>query len=40
MSPNTEISSQIQMKNRKNQSIDQKTCPVPNSANNIGCISF
>ena len=25
MSPNTMISSQIQMKNRKNHSIDQKT---------------
>ncbi len=32
MSLKTTISSQIQMKNRKNQSIDQKTCPVPNSA--------
>src|SRR6476660_3159485 len=28
---NTTISSQIQMKNRKNQSIDRKTCPVPKS---------
>ena len=34
------ISIQIQMKNRKNQSIDQKTCPVPNSANNMTVISF
>src|SRR5436190_20468563 len=32
MSPNTEMRSQIQMKNRKNHSIDQNTCPVPNSA--------
>ena len=40
MSPNSEISSQIQMKNKKNQSIDQKTCPVPNSASNIGYLSF
>jgi hypothetical protein len=31
MSAKTVISSQIQMKNRKNQSIDQKTCPVPKS---------
>ena len=28
---NTTISNQIQMKNRKNQSIDRKTCPVPKS---------
>ena len=40
MSPNSEISNQIQMKNMKNQSMDQKTCPVPNSANNIGYLSF
>src|SRR5215217_7999921 len=32
MSAKTVISSQIQMTNRKNQSIDQNTCPVPNSA--------
>src|SRR6476469_7950516 len=32
MSPNTTISSQIQMKNMKNQSIDQKTWPLPKSA--------
>ena len=32
MSPKTTISSQIQMKNRKNQSIDQNIWPVPNSA--------
>src|SRR6476661_7453179 len=31
MSLKTTISSQIQMKNRKNQSIDRKTCPVPKS---------
>ena len=31
MSANTVISSQIQMKNMKNQSIDQKTWPVPKS---------
>ena len=31
MSANTVISSQIQMKNMKNQSIDQNTWPVPNS---------
>src|SRR5438128_6426508 len=31
MSENTMISSQIQMKNKKNQSIDRNTCPVPNS---------
>ena len=42
MSPKTTISSQIQMKNRKNQSIDQKTWPVPNSASitrspSMGC---
>jgi hypothetical protein len=28
------MSNQIQMKKRKNQTIDQKTCPVPNSAAN------
>ena len=28
------ISSQIQMKNRENQMIDQRTCPVPHSAAN------
>ena len=32
MSANTMISNQIQMKKRKNQSIDQKTWPVPHSA--------
>jgi hypothetical protein len=32
MSPNTWNSSMIQMKNRKNQRIDQNTCPVPNVA--------
>ena len=32
MSPNTTISNQIQMKNMKNQSIDQKTWPLPKSA--------
>src|SRR5215813_6330984 len=32
MSLKTTISSQIQMKKRKNQSIDKNTCPVPNSA--------
>src|SRR5215216_5724165 len=32
MSLNTMISSQIQMKNRKNQSIDQNTWPAPHSA--------
>ena len=31
MSPKTAMSSQIQMKNRKNQSIDRKTWPVPKS---------
>ena len=31
MSAKTVISSQIQMKNRKNQSIDQKICPTPHS---------
>src|SRR3954452_21183527 len=31
MSLKTTISSQIQMKNRKNHSIDRKTCPVPKS---------
>src|SRR4051794_34447761 len=31
MSLKTTISNQIQMKNRKNQSIDRKTCPVPKS---------
>ncbi len=35
MSLNTMISSQIQMKNRKNHSIDQKTWPVPHSLANI-----
>src|SRR5262245_66324315 len=35
MSLNTTISSQIQMKNRKNQRKDQNTCPVPNSAASI-----
>ena len=30
-SANTVIRIQIQMKNRKNHSIDQKTWPVPNS---------
>src|SRR4029453_717872 len=35
MSPKTTISSQIQMKNRKNQRNDQNTCPVPNSANSM-----
>ena len=35
MSPKTVISSQIQMKNKKNQSIDQNTWPDPNSASNI-----
>jgi hypothetical protein len=33
MSENTMIKSQIQMKNSVNQMIDQKTWPVPNSAN-------
>src|SRR3954453_1873088 len=33
-SPNTAIKIQIQMKNRKNHSIDQKTSPVPKSAAN------
>ena len=32
MSPNTTMSSQIQMKNKKNQSMDKNTCPVPKSA--------
>src|SRR3954447_26543727 len=32
MSPKTLISNQIQMKNMKNQSIDQNTWPVPKSA--------
>src|SRR3954471_3020270 len=32
MSENTMISSQIQMKKQKNQSIDQNTLPVPNSS--------
>jgi hypothetical protein len=32
MSPKTTMSNQIQTKNKKNQTIDQKTCPVPNSA--------
>src|SRR5260370_504551 len=32
MSPNTTISNQNQMKNRKKYNIDRKTCPVPNSA--------
>ena len=35
MSPNTVINSQIQMKNRKNHSIDQNTWPVPNSASSM-----
>ena len=34
MSLNTMISNQIQMKNITNQSSDQNTCPVPNSASN------
>ena len=29
------ISSQIQMKNKKNQSIDRKTWPVPKSAASV-----
>src|SRR5262245_26168249 len=32
MSPKTTISSQIQMKKRKNHNMDQNTWPVPNSA--------
>ena len=32
MSANTRISKKIQMKKQKNQSIDQKTWPVPNSS--------
>src|SRR6185312_16223000 len=32
MSLNTTISSQIQMKNRKNHRKDKNTCPVPHSA--------
>src|SRR5437868_7693754 len=32
MSANTVMSIQIQMKKKKKYSIDQKTCPVPNSA--------
>src|SRR5262245_61180714 len=34
MSANIAINIQIQMKNKKNQSIDQNTWPVPNSASN------
>jgi hypothetical protein len=34
MSLKTMISNQIQMKNMKNQSMDQKTSPVPHSAAN------
>ena len=34
-SANTVIRIQIQMKNRKNHSIDRNTCPVPNSAANV-----
>src|SRR5258705_9171121 len=32
MSAKTTINNQIQMKNKKNQSMDHSTCPVPNSA--------
>ena len=39
MSPNTTINIQIQMKNKKNQSIDQNTWPVPNSARIMGYFS-
>ena len=35
MSPKTMISSQIQMKNMKNQRNDQKTSPVPHSAASV-----
>src|SRR5262245_33597170 len=35
MSPKITISNQIQMKNKKNHSIDQNTWPVPNSASSI-----
>ena len=31
MSPNTTISNQIQMKNRKNHTMDQNTWPLPNA---------
>ena len=39
MSPKTMISSQIQMKNMKNQSIDQKTWPVPKSEASVTYLS-
>jgi hypothetical protein len=35
MSISTMIRIQIQMNHRKNQSIDQKTCPVPHSAASV-----
>src|SRR6478735_1704889 len=38
MSAKTVISNQIQMKNRKNQSIDQNTWPVPNCAASIALL--
>src|SRR4051812_43894620 len=40
MSPNTVMSNQIQMKNMKNQSIDQSTWPVPKSARTMGFSSL
>src|SRR6476660_9328375 len=40
MSLKTAISNQIQMMNRKNQSIDRKTWPVPNSFASISGYSY
>jgi hypothetical protein len=34
------MSSQIQMKNRKNHIIDRKTCPVPKSLASISGYSY
>jgi hypothetical protein len=39
MSLKTTISSQIQINQRKNHNMDQKTCPVPNVAKNMGFTS-
>src|ERR1700722_9463773 len=40
MSLKTMISSQIQINQRKNHSMDQKTCPVPNVAKYMGYTSM
>jgi hypothetical protein len=40
MSANTVIRIQIQMKNKKNHSIDRNTCPVPNSEANVTSASL